>query len=95
MISLSEKTKNLSEEASKSLLEVIPEINETSKLVEKITTASLEQRIGVEQVNNAIQQLNQIAQQNAAISEELASTSEEMTALVESLKELIAYFKLN
>ncbi len=94
IISLSENTKNLSDEAGSSLLSVIPEIEETAKLVENITTASIEQKAGVEQVNGAILQLNKIAQQNASTSEELATTSEEMTAQAERLKELVSYFKL-
>ncbi len=94
IIALSEKNKNLSNVAGESLSSVIPEIEQTAKLIEEISLGSLEQKSGVEQVNNVVQQLNQIAQQNAATSEELAITSEEMTVQAERLKEVIAYFKL-
>ncbi len=94
IVSLSENTKKLSNEAGQSLSSVLPEIEETAKLVEHITNASIEQEAGIEQVNGAVLQLNQIAQQNASTSEELATTSEEMSAQAELLKELVSYFKL-
>ncbi|PIE86120.1 MAG: hypothetical protein CSA05_01935, partial [Bacteroidia bacterium] len=81
IVGLSESTKNLSDEAGKSLSLVLPEIEKTANLVENITNSSIEQEAGIEQINGAILQLNQIAQQNAATSEELATTSEEMSAL--------------
>ncbi len=95
IVALSKSTKDLSEEASESLLAVIPEIDETAKLVKNITTVSLEQKIGVEQVNGAIQQLDRVAQNNAATSEELATTSDEMSAQAEQLRAVIAYFKVD
>ncbi len=94
IVSLSENTKNLSNEAGQSLSSVLPDIEETAKLVEDITSSSIEQAAGIEQVNSAVLQLNQIAQQNAATSEELATTSEELTAQSEQLKKIIEYFKL-
>ncbi len=95
IVRLSQETKELSEQAGKSLLEIIPDIQQTSGLVQEITSASKEQNVGAEQVNNAIQQLNQISQQNAGTSEELTTTAEEMTAQSERLKETVAYFKLD
>ncbi len=94
IVSLSENTKKLSEEAGKSLSVVIPEIEETAQLVKDITTASIEQNSGAEQVNNSVQQLNHLTQQNVSTSEELATTSQEMTAQAERLKKLVSYFKI-
>ena len=72
----------------------VPSIEETSKLVEEISTASLEQNAGVDQINDAIQMLNQVTQQNAASSEEMATVSEELAAQADQLKKTIAFFKL-
>ncbi len=94
IVSLSENTKTLSEEAGESLSAVISEIEETTKLVENITTASIEQNLGVEQINDSVQQLNNLSQQNALTSEELATTSKEMTAQAKRLREVVSYFKL-
>jgi len=82
-------------EKSRDMLKVfVPRIEETSELVEEISTASLEQNAGVDQINDAIQMLNQVTQQNAASSEEMATVSEELAAQAEQLKNTIAFFKL-
>ncbi len=94
IISLSESTKNQASSAGDKILEMIPKIEETAKLVENITNASIEQNYGAEQVNNSTHLLNNMAQQNASTSEELAATSEEMTAQAERLREAISYFKI-
>lgn len=73
---------------------VVPGIENTSKLVQEITASSLEQSNGADQVNNAMQQFNQIIQQNAAASEEVASGAEELSSQAESLKESISFFKV-
>ncbi len=95
IISLSENTKELSNEAGGSLMAIVPEIEKTAKLIGKITTASEEQKTDVEQVKNSILQLSNVAQQNAAISEELTATSEDMEAQAERLRDLINYFKVD
>ncbi len=95
IISLSENTKELSEEAGKSLSAIIPEIEETVRFVEDITNASIAQNTGAEQVNSSVQQLNQLAQQNASTSDELATTSEKLTTQAERLKRIIEYFKMD
>ncbi len=76
------------------LSKFVPSIEETSKLVEEISNASVEQNAGVEQINDAIQMLNQVTQQNAASSEEMATVSEELSAQAEQLKKTISFFKL-
>ncbi len=91
---LSTQTKTFSEEASESLSRVVPDIETTARLVQSVTKASLEQRSGVNQVNDAVLQLSQLAQEQSVISESLASTSEELSAQADMLLERIAYFKL-
>ncbi len=93
IIALVKKSGELSDKAGESLSEIIPDIGQVGNLVQNISTASIEQNVGTEQVNNAIQQLNHVAQRNAATSEELATTSEEMEAQASRLKEAISYFK--
>lgn len=95
IISLSHQTKNLSEKTEESLSSLIPEIDQTTELVKSITLAGIEQKNGIEHVNNAVQRLNETSQQNAAASEELAGTSEKMSSQAKQLKKTIAYFKLN
>ncbi len=95
IISLAETSLEFAEGAGSKLTELIPEIEKTTKLVQEIAAASLEQSNGTSQVNNAIQQLSNVTQQNAALSEELSTSAEEMSSQAEQLKSVIAYFKIN
>ena len=95
IVELSSKSVNITNEASKLLEELTPEIHKTASLVQEITSASLEQNSGANQVNNALQQLNQVTQQNAAGSEELATSAEELASQADSLKQVISNFRLN
>ncbi len=92
---LSVKGVKISEEAGEKLMNAIPEIEKTAKLVQEIAAASSEQNSGAEQVNSAIQQLNIIVQQNAASSEEMATSSEELSSQAEQLKDIIGFFKID
>ena len=95
IVALASKSVNVTESASELMSSLIPEIEKTSKLVQEITAASLEQNSGSDQINNAIQQLNKVTQQNAVSSEELASNSEELNSQAMNLKEIIAFFKVD
>jgi methyl-accepting chemotaxis protein len=83
------------EEAGSLLLKTLPNIEKTASLIQEITSASLEQSNGAEQVNTAIQQVNTVTQQNATAAEELASSSEEMASQAEQLSELVSFFKID
>lgn len=84
----------LAERAGMLLAEMVPAINKTSDLVQKIAAASEEQSSGVAQVNTAMYQMNQITQQNASSSEELAATAEEMSGQAEQLQQVMSFFKV-
>jgi methyl-accepting chemotaxis protein len=84
----------VSERAGQQLSEIIPEIEVTARLVQEITSASIEMSSGSLQVTSAVQQLNLLTQQNAAASEEMASSAEELASQADMLKSSIAYFKV-
>ncbi|WP_426168480.1 methyl-accepting chemotaxis protein [Pseudoduganella sp. R-34] len=73
---------------------MVPAIQQTSRLVQEIAAASIEQATGVGQINMAMGQLNQSTQQNAAGAEELASTAEEMSSQAEELQQLVRFFRV-
>ncbi len=73
---------------------MVPNIQQTAKLVEEISASSLEQNLGAGQINNALHQLNQVTQQNAATSEEMAASAEELSSQADQLKETISFFRL-
>ncbi|MCK5170482.1 MAG: hypothetical protein KAQ75_11440, partial [Bacteroidales bacterium] len=92
---LSRNGVEVSEKSGKILTEIVPEIEKTSKLIQEIAAASMEQNSGADQVNSAIQQLNQVTQQNAAASEEIATGAEELAGQAEELKEIVSFFSIN
>jgi methyl-accepting chemotaxis protein len=94
IVSLASKSVSVTENASKLMETLIPEIEKTAKLVQEIAAASTEQSSGANQINNAIQQLNQVTQQNAMASDKMANGSEELNTLAEQLQEIIGYFRI-
>jgi len=83
---------NLAEQAGILFNQIVPQIENTLKLVQEITASSLEQNAGAEQVNDAIQQFNQVIQQNAASAEEMATSSQELSSQAQHLKDIISFF---
>ncbi|MGK0289796.1 MAG: methyl-accepting chemotaxis protein [bacterium] len=81
-------------EGAGSLLEsLVPDIRQTSDLIQEISSSSREQSTGIEQINLSVQQLDQVIQKNAASSEEIAATAEELSAQATHLQKVISFFK--
>lgn len=83
----------ITEDTSKLMSQMIPDIKRTSQLVQEITASSQEQSAGANQIAKAIEQLSQVTQQNSAAAEEMSSNSEELASQAEVLKETISFFK--
>ncbi len=94
IINLSKNGLALTKESGDKLMEIIPEVEKSTNLVQEIAAASNEQTNGATQVNSAMQQLNSMSQQNAAASEELAGNAEEMNSQAEQLRVLMQFFKI-
>lgn len=94
IISLSQKNLSLNENAGSELFNAIPKIKNTTRLVQEISAASLEQNNGAKGINNAMQELNSVTQQNAAASEELATSAEEMASQAEQLRDIVSFFNI-
>ena len=82
------------EKTGQKLLEIIPDIEHTAKLVKQIAVSSMDQKISSEEINQGIQQLNQVTQLNAESSYELSINSQNISTQAEKLKKLIAYFRV-
>ncbi len=80
-------------EAGEKMDMVVPNAQETSRLIKDISVACGEQSTGIVQVNEAITQLDSVVQQNASAAEELASMSEELNSNAQLLVEAISIFK--
>jgi PAS domain S-box len=73
---------------------LVPDIQQTSELVQHIALASNEQSIGINQINAAMSQLSQITQHSAGASESLATTAKEMDQQASYLTDMLSCFKL-
>ncbi|MBF0551199.1 MAG: hypothetical protein HQK60_11755 [Deltaproteobacteria bacterium] len=58
-------------------------------LVAEIASASHEQSLGIEQVNQAVVEMDKVVQRNAAGAEEFAATSEEMNTQAEKMQDIV------
>jgi methyl-accepting chemotaxis protein len=94
IVQLTQWSLELTEISGALMNELVPKIENTTLLVNEISSATLEQNSNVDQINNAALQLNDAAQENAATSEEIASSAEELSAQASLLSELISYFKI-
>ena len=74
--------------------ELIPEIQKTSRLVQEITSASVEQNSGTEQINNAVLQLNNVTQHTAIESEKIAMNAGELNKYAQRLSESTSFFEI-
>lgn len=90
---LTKTSVEIADNSGRLLIKIVPDIELTSKLVQEITAASLEQNSGSSQINNAINQLSKVTQQNASSAEEMASSAEELSAQALNLKHIISFFK--
>ena len=91
---LSKQSVSVADHSGKLLSNMVSDIQRTSMLVAEITSASLEQTSGANQINTAIQELNKVTQQNAAAAEELSTNSEMLNNQAQSLLEIITFFKI-
>lgn len=82
------------EEMGIMLENVIPDIIQTSELIKEIASASNEQSVGTNEINNAIISLNNVVQQNSASSEQLAASSKELHSHADALRKALTFFKL-
>ncbi len=84
----------VSQEAGEKTRMLVPDIEKTTLLIKEIAAASMEQKTGADQINQAMQQLNMITQENASSSDELTQSSEQLADLAASLQEAVSYFNI-
>ena len=65
----------LVERAGDAMRTVSASITRVVQTMSEITAASVEQSVGIEQVNQAVTQMDQLTQQNAALVEEVAAAA--------------------
>jgi len=82
-------------DAQERIEQTLPSIKLNSERIEEISSASMEQSKGIDQINKSIYVLDSVIQKNATATEELASMSEELSGQANSMRESIRVFKLS
>ena len=83
----------LVEQAGSTMGEVVSSVKRVTDIVGEIATASQEQSIGIEQVNQAITQMDEVTQQNAALVEQAAAAAASLQEQAASLAQVVSVFK--
>jgi len=76
------------------MTDVVASVARVTDMMSEITSASQEQRVGIDQVNEAIAQMDQVTQQNAALVEEAAAAAASMQEQAARLAQAAAGFRL-
>jgi methyl-accepting chemotaxis protein len=84
----------LVEEAGVTIGEVVQSVKRVTDIMGEISSASHEQRTGIEQVNQAVSQMDLVTQQNAALVEEASAAAHSMAEQAQALRETVAVFKV-
>ena len=81
-------------QAGETMANIVAQVQRVNDLVGEITSASVEQSRGIEQVGQAVSQLDQVTQQNAALVEESAAAAESMKHQALKLSETVSVFRV-
>jgi aerotaxis receptor len=79
--------------AGATMAEVVKSVQQVTAIMQEIATASREQSVGVDQVNQAIAHMDQVTQQNAALVEQAAAAASSLADEAASLRQAVSLFK--
>ena len=74
--------------------DIVDSIQRVTDIMGEISSATLEQTSGIEQVNQAVSQMDQVTQQNAALVEEAAAAASALHDQAAALTAVVQVFKL-
>ena len=77
-INLSERCLSVTVQVNTSLLEITHETHKVSELLEEVSTASQEQEIGINQINQAISQMESVLQNNASTAQNNSNSADKL-----------------
>ncbi|MGI4983882.1 MAG: methyl-accepting chemotaxis protein [Janthinobacterium lividum] len=81
-------------EAGQTMNEIVRAVGDVTEIMSGISAASVEQRTGIEQVNQAVTQMDQVTQQNAALVEEAAAAAGSLADQADRLSRTVAVFRV-
>jgi methyl-accepting chemotaxis protein len=80
--------------AGKTMKEIVDAVKRVNDIMGEITTASADQRSGIETVNTSITKMDEATQQNAALVEQAAAAAKSLQEQAESLSQAVSVFEL-
>ena len=84
----------LVEDAGNTMQEIVQSVQRVTDIMSEISTASIEQSIGIDKVNHSIANIDEVTQQNTALVEEAAAASELLVTQSLSLVDTVSEFRL-
>ncbi len=81
-------------QAGEAMGEIVTSVKRVSDLIGEITSSTIEQRDGINQVNQAVGNLDQMTQQNAALVEESAAAAAALRDQAQRLAEVVSIFNV-
>lgn len=90
---LSQQSSLLADKSGSELKLVLPEMKETTRMIDEISSATMEQNTGIQQINQALMEFSQTIQKNARSAEDLNERSEMLAHLSDELIGRVAFFK--
>lgn len=73
---------------------VVESAGSVTRIVEAITTATLDQATGIAEVNDAVNQMDQVTQSNAALVEQAAAAADAVQSKASGLVQSVSFFRL-
>ena len=84
----------LVEQAGSTMDEIVVSVRRVTDLMGEITTASQDQSLGLDQVNQAISQMDEVTQANAALVEQAAAAAQSLEHQAQTMVQVVSVFKL-
>jgi methyl-accepting chemotaxis protein len=85
----------LVDQAGATMEQIVDSIKKVASIMGEITSASMQQSIGIEQVNQAVSQMDSLTQQNATLVNKAATTAQILEAQTQHMSDIIATFKVD
>ncbi|MGZ8358871.1 MAG: methyl-accepting chemotaxis protein [Telluria sp.] len=84
----------LVDQAGSTMQEIVTSITRVTDIMSEIASASIEQTVGIDQINMAISQMDEVTQQNAALVEEAAAAAGSLQDQAEALAQAVSVFNV-
>ena len=82
-------------QAGATMEEIVSSVRRVTDIMGEISSASVEQEAGIEQINRAIAEMDTVTQQNAALVEEAAAAAASLQEQAGELSQVVSVFKLD